>query len=158
VAPASAHQEPTRIALSGTGAASSSGRYKPGAAQAARIASVHPDRVFEDATPGPGVPALAVVGPSSQVIAAGATAAVAVQTAPNGDVTFTVREGGAFPNGLPSITVLADGDGVARTVFTATAGTVDDAHIQAGSPQAVGHLLIPIHITYPGSPFEGSRP
>lgn len=135
------------------GIAQDSQPSKPDAAQTQRLASVDSERIFLTAVAAEGVPLLAVVGPASQIIPNGATAAIRVRTVPGGDVSFTVREGGEFPNQRASITVRAGEDGIATTVFMATPGTVDDVHIQAGSPQAVGTIMCPVHVLYPGSPF-----
>lgn len=115
--------------------------------------TVDPGRIFQTATPGPGVPELTVVGASEQRIQQGRSAEIAFRAAPDAPVSFLSREGGQFPNGQAAITVLADAEGIARTVFTATPGTVDDVYVQAGSPAAVGTASVVIHVLYPDSPL-----
>ena len=118
-----------------------------------QLTTVDPERVFQTATPGPGVPQLSIVGPSERRIQQGQSAEIAFQTAPAAPVSFLTREGGQFPNGQAAITVLADAEGIARTTFTATSGTVDDVYIQAGSPAAIGTQSMVVHVLYPDSPL-----
>jgi hypothetical protein len=83
------------------------------------------------------------------------TIALAVIAVAGEPVTFVTREGGMFPNGQAVVTVRCQADGVARTRFTATPGTVDDVTVIAGSPATSGTAEIILHVSYPGSQLTG---
>jgi hypothetical protein len=110
---------------------------------------VEPGRVFQSAAPGPDVPVLSPVGPASFEIAVEESCTLAVTTAPGSVVTFTALDLGTFPNSLTTITVQADAQGAASTVYTATRGVIADAQVLAGSPGASGQVKFHIFVTQP---------
>ena len=107
---------------------------------------VEPGRVFQSATPGTEVPQLLPASSTGVIITALGSTPLRVTTVAGAPVTFTSEGGGAFANGLTSITVQADGSGRAETTFTATAGTFAVATILAGSPLASGQVSFAITI------------
>jgi hypothetical protein len=103
------------------------------------LAQVQPGRAFQTARPGRDAVVLAALVPSMAEIQRGTDATLWVRGVPNAPVTFTAFDGGAFKeNGMPSVTVQADGRGLAVAHFRATPGLVGDLNIVAGSPLAVG--------------------
>ncbi|MFT3771416.1 MAG: hypothetical protein QM820_38875 [Minicystis sp.] len=101
---------------------------------------VEPGRVWQTADGAPSVKALEAVGVAYREVAPGGSVVLEVTGEPRAPVTFTSFDMGAFENGLPSITVVGDTNGVSRAVFTATPGTVLAVNILAGSPLAVGNV------------------
>ncbi len=111
---------------------------------------IEPGRVFQCAQPGPDVPALESLGPAYATITAKGSVPLAVKGAPNAPVTFTALDLGMFQeNELNTITVQADGTGIARVTFAATKGAINDCHILAGSPLASGKIAFTVNIQSP---------
>ncbi len=110
---------------------------------------VEPGRVFQAAQPGPGVPRLRTVSDRRQQIAQGDSATLRVVVPPGAPVTFTSFDAGAFQNGLTSISVQADQQGLAEAKFLATPGTIADVHILAGSPVASGQIRFVVNVVQP---------
>lgn len=108
-----------------------------------------PGRVFQTATPGPGVPVLASQGRATVEMPHGESRDLAVKAPPGSPVTFTTFDLGTFANGLPSITVVAGPDGVATARYAAVGGVVGDVHILAGSPQASGQVKFHVSVEAP---------
>jgi hypothetical protein len=103
------------------------------------LSRVEPARCFQTAAPGPDAVLLETVVPARAAVTRGSDHSLWVKTAPSAPVTFTAFDGGAFKeNGLPTVTVQADGRGLAVARFTAPAGVDGDVHIVAGSPMAAG--------------------
>jgi hypothetical protein len=99
------------------------------------LAKVVPARCFQTAEPGPETAPLETKSPARTVVPAGGVAPLWVRSAPDAPVTFTAFDGGEFKeNGLASITVRADGRGLASAHFVATPGIEGDLTIVAGSP------------------------
>jgi hypothetical protein len=99
-----------------------------------------PGRVWQTAQPGEGVPVLAALGSTQHRMRQGETIRLRVESAPESPVTFTSFDLGAFSNGLTSITVEADADGLAVAAFTAPPGTAYLVDLLAGSPLASGQV------------------
>lgn len=110
---------------------------------------IEPGRVFQSATPGLGVPVLEPKATASFEIPVGGSCTLAVTTAPRSPVTFTALDLGTFPNSLTSITVQADEQGVASTVYSASGGVIADAQVLAGSPGASGQVKFHVFVTNP---------
>ena len=110
---------------------------------------VEPGRVFQSAEPGPDVPVLNPQGSASFEIAVGESCTLTVTTRPGYPVTFIAPDLGTFPNSLTSITVQADAQGVASTVYRATGGVIADAQVLAGSPGASGQVKFHLFVTRP---------
>lgn len=110
---------------------------------------IEPCRIWQQAEPGPGVDALVTVDGAQAAlvtVAPGATQPLRVITWPGHAATFTSMDRGAFQNGLTSITVQADADGVATAQFTATPGTTDQVRIAAASPVVCGQVSFTVVI------------
>jgi hypothetical protein len=110
---------------------------------------IEPGRVFQSAEPGPSVPVLDVVGTGSRQIAVGGSCELAVKTAPLAPVTYTTMDLGTFQNGLTTITVRADAEGVAKAVYAASGGVIADVSILVGSPLASGQVQFHVFVTEP---------
>ncbi len=108
---------------------------------------VEPGRVFQTAAPGLDVPVLRSKANASFEIPTGSSCTLATITAPHAPVTFVTLDLGTFPNSLTAITVQANADGEASTVYTATGGVIADAHIMAGSPMASGQVKFHVFVT-----------
>jgi hypothetical protein len=103
------------------------------------LARVEPARCFQTAAPGRDVVALQTAVPARAAVTRGVDHPLWVKTAPGAPVTFTAFDGGAFKeNGLPSVTVQANANGLAVARFTAPRGVDGDLNIVAGSPLAAG--------------------
>ena len=103
---------------------------------------------YNTAKAGSGAPVLKAAVPTRQTLRTGGSAPVAVYAPPQAIVTFQTRDGGIFPNGQATITVTTDDQGLARTIFTANPGTVDQVAVLAGSPGAMGTLSLFLDVTY----------
>lgn len=118
------------------------------------LSVVEPCRIWQSADP-ESADALATPDGHTAVLvnlAPLASQNLCVQTWPGYPATLTSYDRGTFQNGLTSITVQADAQGVATAVFTATAGTTDTVRIHAASPVTAGQVQFRIHIPAPGSP------
>lgn len=115
--------------------------------------TIEPGRVYQTADPASGAPQLeAVGGGATTVIPRLGSTSLAVRTVPGAPCTFLALQGGGFDDsGLSCATVLATADGIARVTYRADAGTVDDAAILVGSPDAVGTLTLMVHVHHPDS-------
>lgn len=110
-----------------------------------------PARVYQTAPAGPdAVPLVATVDHTIRISANGSTPLTVIGK-PNAPISFAVLDGGSMPNGLSSITVLADAEGKATTTYTATPGTVDEVQILVGSPMTVGTLTLVVHVQDPAA-------
>lgn len=110
---------------------------------------IEPCRIWQQADPGPDVDVLSTPeGAQGALIMVhpGVTSPLIVLTWPGYPATFTSMDRGVFHNGLTSITVQADADGLATAQFTATAGTTDTVHILAASPVTSGNVNFTITI------------
>jgi hypothetical protein len=108
---------------------------------------VEPGRVYQSAVPGEGVAQLELVGSALATIPQGGRTELAVRTVPHAPATFTSFECGAFDNHLTTITVRADGNGVATATFSAPPGTLNAVSILAGSPLASGQVNFTVIVT-----------
>ncbi len=113
------------------------------------ISKVEPGRVWQSAQPGEEVPVLIAVGPTFQKMNQGESVTLRVRTAPSSPVTFTSFDMGAFENRLPSITALADGEGIAEAIFTATTGTHHLVNVLTASPLASGTQRFQLDVAVP---------
>lgn len=115
--------------------------------------TIEPGRVFQTADPASGAMQLTLVGSgATTVIPRLGSATLAVRTVPDAPCTFLATEGGAFAEtGLACATVQANADGIARATYRADAGTIDDATILIGSPEAVGTQTLIVHVHHPES-------
>lgn len=115
------------------------------------LSVAEPGRVFQTAQPGPDVPRLRPISAGFQRITQGATVPLRVSAAPGAPVSFTTFDLGRFENQLTTVTVRADAEGMAEAAFTATAGTIDDIRILAGSPVASGQVRFVVNVALPAA-------
>ena len=104
-----------------------------------------PGRIYQVAEAGEGVSQLIPASEQSFEIPRGQGALLSVQAEPFAPVTFHSFDLGAFENDYPTMTVLADANGLAKATFRATEATVADCAIKAASPLHVGQILF--HVT-----------
>jgi hypothetical protein len=103
------------------------------------LAQVVPARCMQTAPPGEGVPALQVQSQARAALATDEVAPLWVKGVPGAPVTFTAFDGGSFKeNGLTSVTVQANANGLAVAHYTAGRGIGGDVTILAGSPLSSG--------------------
>ena len=112
---------------------------------------VEANRVYQAAQPGPNVPVLSPISSSTQSMIAGEAIRLQVKTAPGYPATYVSLDLGTFQNKLNAITVIADKEGVAEVLYTATPGTVNRSHVLVGSPGASGQACFEIRISLPSS-------
>jgi hypothetical protein len=103
------------------------------------LAQVIPARAMQTAEPAADVPALRMQSQARAAIATGEVAPLWVKGEPGAPVTFTTFDGGTFKeNGLTSVTVQANANGLAVAHYTAGPGIGGDINIVAGSPLSSG--------------------
>ena len=110
---------------------------------------IEPGRVFQSAAPGAQVPVLQAKATNSFSIPVGGSCTLAVITAANSVATFTSFDLGTFSNSLTSITVQANDQGEASTVYHASGGVIANAQVLAGSPGASGQVQFHIFVSTP---------
>jgi hypothetical protein len=110
---------------------------------------IEPGRVFQSAAPGAQVPVLQAKATNNFSIPVGGSCTLAVITAAKSPVTFTAFDLGTFPNSLTSITVQANDQGEASTVYHASGGVIASAQVLAGSPGASGQVQFHIFVSTP---------
>ncbi|WP_246146324.1 hypothetical protein [Rubripirellula lacrimiformis] len=72
--------------------------------------------------------------------------------------TFTSFDNGVFSNGLTSITVKADKDGVATANFRASSGTAGEINIIAASPVATERVVYRVNVVSPAPSVSVTSP
>ncbi len=107
---------------------------------------IEPGRVWQSAQPGPGIPVLASVSSTRQIMKQGEAVRLSVKTIAGQPVTFTSFDLGAFDNQLNSISVAANELGVAEATFTAPPGTIAGVSILAASPAASGNVRFVVDV------------
>jgi hypothetical protein len=107
-----------------------------------------PGRVFQPAQPGKDIRPLSARSPQYIEVGSGDATELSVQAVPGVPVTFTSFDLGSFSNGLTSLTVRADDQGVARARFV-TVGTVNDCNILAASPLCSGQVPFMVFVPPP---------
>lgn len=110
-----------------------------------------PNRVYQTAQPGPGIPPLAPASSSTQSMVAGESVRLPVKTRPGYPVTYVSLDLGTFQNRLNAITDVADDQGIAAAIYTATPGTVYRSHVLVGSPGASGQVSFELQIRLPSN-------
>ncbi|MCG8649117.1 MAG: hypothetical protein MI861_04755 [Pirellulales bacterium] len=117
--------------------------------------SVHePGRVFQSAQPGPGVPVLTSISARRQTMRQGEAVRLSVKTLPGMPVTMTSFDLGIFSNGLTSITVAADEQGIASASFTGSSGTAGSINVLAASPVAAERVQFNVFVNPPADRGE----
>ncbi len=104
------------------------------------LIGVEPGRVWQAAHPGPGVLPLRAGSPERATIKQSESVRLVVRTVAGAPATFTAFDSGSFENLAASITVMADGQGLASASFTGTSGTVGSSNILAASPLSSGQI------------------
>ncbi len=80
---------------------------------------------------------------------------------PNMPVSFYSAQLGQFDNNLSTITVQANGDGIAEATFTASPGTIGNIEVLAASPTSRGQARFVVRVELPGQTVNlgsGLRP
>jgi len=107
---------------------------------------VEPGRVRQALEPGEGVPFIRENGLREFNVKSGGSVDLSVIAIKNAPVTFKSFDGGAFSNGLNSISVKADEKGVAVVKFTATKGTIAEVNIIAASPMTSDQINFVVRV------------
>jgi hypothetical protein len=107
---------------------------------------VEPGRVWQSST-SPSADPLRAGGPTEVVLPHGDRARLAVNGVSGAPVTFTSFDGGAFDNGLSSITVRTGDDGMATAAFTATPDTGSVVNVVAASPYSSGVVQFTVQVS-----------
>ena len=106
-----------------------------------------PGRANQTAQPSADVPFLVADGPIGFRVAPLSRVVLRARGEPWMPVTFTSLGLGTFlRNGLTTVSVPADGEGLAQATWIATPGTVGNVSILAGSPTRAGQVSYLIHI------------
>ena len=113
------------------------------------INTIEPGRVFQPAQPGEGVFPLRTLTPRLVRSEQGQSVPLRVRATPGAPVTFTSFDLGQFENELNSITVQADGNGIATVRFTGSGGTINDVNILAASPVNSGQAKFVVNVNLP---------
>lgn len=117
---------------------------------------VEPGRVFTPAQPGDSIPVLRVEGNRHHRVVQGESVRLAANATPFAPVTFTSNRLGQFENLLTSITVVADKEGKAVAVFTATSGTKNNVNVLAASPALSEQIRFTVSVEIPDGVMTGS--
>lgn len=104
-----------------------------------------PGRIYDVKQPGEDVPVLSNAGTGYAELREGESVRLVAKTLPGAPVTFTNFATGIFQNGLPTVTVAADADGLARAIYTGVTGPAS-ADIVAGSPVASGTVRYRVEV------------
>ena len=115
----------------------------------AYLAIHEPSRVWQSAEPGPGVSVLTPQGSTRLILQQGESVRLQVKTTPEMPATFTSFDLGAFDNGLSSITVAADKQGLATATFHGAPGKVNEVNVLAASPVASDRIHFELFVKPP---------
>ena len=121
------------------------------------LAVAEPGRIFDARPAALGTPAIRFAGESAVEVHSGSATKLRVRVLPEAPVSFTALDGGAFQNGLNAITVLADRDGVASAVFTATPDVHGLGAVAAASPLTSGRVSFLIDVADPADARTSAR-
>ncbi len=103
------------------------------------LSVVEPGRIYDTMASDPNVKVLAGLSPGYSTAVVGEAVRLQVRTEPNSPVTYTNFLNGYFENGLRSITVVSDADGIAEAISTMPVGDLATrAEIVVGSPVTSG--------------------
>ena len=105
-----------------------------------------PGRMWQTAQPGEGVPVLVSKSKRRLTLRKGESVRLSVETKPNMPATFTSVDLGTFDNGLNTISVQADENGVATAAFTASGGVGNMIHVVAASPVATERVQFQVFV------------
>jgi len=111
---------------------------------------VEPGRVYQTEPVGEAVPPLKSMGRLHHRLMSGESVELAVLGVAGMPVTFTSFDLGHFKNGLSTITVEADADGIARAMFSAGSGTRGHVSVTAGSPVCSGMVSFSVFVAKEG--------
>jgi hypothetical protein len=107
---------------------------------------IEPGRVFASAQPGEGVSVIRSDGDRFHRVNQGESVRLVVNAPADSPVTYTSFRLGSFPNNLTSITVVADRNGKAEALFTATSGTIAEIPVLAASPVTSGQVRFVVSV------------
>jgi hypothetical protein len=111
------------------------------------LSVIEPARVYQTARYAAHVPGTLVSGPTGYQVPPGGQVELVFTSAPNAPLNLFSNGLGAFDNGLTSISLRTDAQGVASLTWTASAGTTGDVNVLAASPLAHGQASIFINVT-----------
>ena len=115
---------------------------------ASYLSKVAGSRVYEVANPAADVASLTPAGPTGFSAPTNGEVTLAAKTEPGCPTTFVTFGLGEFPaSGLQSVTVAADDQGIARTQFRISPGTVGNCLVLAGSPVCANTLSFLITVS-----------
>ncbi|MEQ1826761.1 MAG: hypothetical protein ABL921_12480 [Pirellula sp.] len=108
--------------------------------------NIEPGRVFVTAQLGDGVPVLRSDGGRFHRVNQGERVRLKVDAPAGAPIAFSSMKSGQFINQLSSITVVADQNGKAEALFTASSGTIGEIPILAASPVASGQIRFVVSV------------
>lgn len=107
---------------------------------------IEPGRVFAPAQPGEGVSVIRSDGERFHRVNQGESVRLMVNAPVDSPITYTSFRLGSFSNNLTSITVVADRNGKAEALFTATSGTIAEIPVIAASPVTSGQVRFVVSV------------
>jgi hypothetical protein len=113
---------------------------------AAYLNIIEPARVFQSAQPDASAVVILRISEKCPVIKQGLSTILIVKALPEMPVSFTSFDLGRFENDLTSITVKANKEGIAQTVFTGSAGTIAKVNILASCPLTSGQVKFVVEV------------
>ncbi|MEM9942039.1 MAG: hypothetical protein AAF939_10650 [Planctomycetota bacterium] len=113
------------------------------------LAKIRPGRVFQPAQPGVDVQPIQSQSEVFNSVLQGEKVVLEVKAAPGSPVSFYTPQVGEFENRLTSQSVAANENGIARAVYTATAGTNGLVDIIAASPLHSGQVRYRVRVSLP---------
>lgn len=110
---------------------------------------IEPGLVFRPHQPGKGIPRIKRAGHAYQGVRQGESVKLRVKIN-NGKagqfVVFNSDDLGKFSNGLPTMNILTDSDGMAEVDFYGTEGTIGMVRILVASPHASGRVKLLVEV------------
>ncbi|MEO1619326.1 MAG: hypothetical protein AAFV88_26060, partial [Planctomycetota bacterium] len=114
----------------------------------AYLSRVVPGRVWQSAQPSAETPRLATQSSLRHAMKKGESIRLQLLTDPEMPVSLMATDLGTFSNGLGSITVAANSDGLAEAIFTASSGSARSTKVLAASPVTSGRVRFDISIAH----------
>lgn len=117
---------------------------------------VVPGRIFDILPASPDTPSIRRVGSARFEVIQGESVILRAQSEALRPVTFYSGKFGRFNDGLSTITVIADEDGVAEVRFMTTPGMMGDVDIVATSPVRSGRARYVVEVRLPADRVRGN--
>jgi hypothetical protein len=115
----------------------------------AYLSTVEPGRVHQTKAEEPGVRWLESVSPLDIDVPYLGSVELRVRGEPDAPVTFVTYDMGLFDNGLGSISVRTDAEGIARVTWRGQPGVTNLVTILAGSPLTAGQVRFSLNVATP---------